>query len=103
MKKKDRRLTILVVPHNNDSQPIALSFPRWLVPSVLITFVALLLALGYVILRYQQLSARYAELSTEQQVDLERSQGMRSTILTQQDDVKALSDEVRQVQSEMDN
>jgi murein DD-endopeptidase MepM/ murein hydrolase activator NlpD len=102
MKKKDRRLTILVVPHN-DSPPVTLSFPRWLVPSVFVSFVALLLLLGYVVVRYQQLSARYAEISKEQQVDLERGQGMRSTILTQQDDVKALSDEVRQVQSEMDS
>jgi murein DD-endopeptidase MepM/ murein hydrolase activator NlpD len=102
MKKKDRRLTILVVPHS-DSPPVTLSFPRWLVPSVVVTFVALLLVVGYQFVRYQQLASRYEELSHEQQVDFERGRGMRSTILTQQDDVKALSDEVRQVQSEMES
>jgi murein DD-endopeptidase MepM/ murein hydrolase activator NlpD len=102
MRKNDRRLTILVVPHN-DSAPLTLSFPRWLVPSVLLLFIGLLLVVGYVLVRYQQLSMQYYALSHEQQVDFERGRGMRSTILTQQDDVKALTDEVRQVQSEMDS
>jgi murein DD-endopeptidase MepM/ murein hydrolase activator NlpD len=101
MRKKDRRLTILVVPHN-DSAPLTLSFPRWLVPSILGLGISLLLIVGYVLVRYQRLSERYDALSHEQQVDFERGRGMRSTILTQQDDVKALTDEVRQVQSEMD-
>jgi murein DD-endopeptidase MepM/ murein hydrolase activator NlpD len=102
MRKKDRRLTILVVPHN-DSAPLTLSFPRWLVPSVLVLFISLMLIVAYVLVRYQQLSDRYDALSHEQQVDFERGRGMRSTILTQQDDVKALTDDVRQVQSEMES
>jgi murein DD-endopeptidase MepM/ murein hydrolase activator NlpD len=62
----------------------------------------LLFTIGYFAVRYQQLSERYDQLEREQQTDLERGRGMRSTILTQQDDVKTLSDEVKQLESELE-
>ncbi|MEP7200478.1 MAG: M23 family metallopeptidase, partial [Chloroflexota bacterium] len=73
------------------------------VPSLLVLFAALLLVVGYQAVRYQQLAERFDILTREQLTDFERARGMRSTVLTQQDDVKALSDEVKQVQSELDS
>ncbi len=102
MRKKDRSLTILVVPHN-DSPTITLRFPRWLVPSLIVLAVALIGSAGYFAVRYWQLSERYDELSQQEQTDFERAKGMRTTILTQQDDVKALSDDVAEMESEMDS
>src|SRR5438105_2828185 len=101
MRKKDRSLTILVVPHN-DSPTITLRFPRWLVPSLIVVCVALFGTIAYFAVRYWQLSERYDEVARQQQTDFDRARGMRTTILTQQDDVKALSDEVKQVESDMD-
>lgn len=102
MKRKKRSLTILVIPHN-DSAPITLSFPRWLAPLLIVIFLALLCTVGYLAVRYQQLTDRYDQLVHEQQSDFERSRGMRATILTQQDDVKSLSDEVKQIESEIES
>ena len=101
MRKKDRSLTILVVPHN-DSPTITLRFPRWLVPSLIVVFFAVIGTVAYFAVRYWQLSERYDEVARQQQTDFDRARGMRTTILTQQDDVKALSDEVKQVESDMD-
>ena len=102
MKNKDRSLTILVVPHN-DSPTLTLRFPRWLVPTLTVTLLVVLGATGYFAVRYWQLSEQVDQLARRQQTDTERARGMRSTILTQQDDVKALSDDVTQMESEMQN
>ncbi len=102
MRNKDRSLTILVVPHN-DSPTITLRFPRWLVPSLIVLILTLVGLVGYFAVRYWQLAERFDEQTREQQTNFERVRGMRTTILTQQDDVKALSDEVTQVESEMES
>ncbi len=101
-KKEDRNFTILIVPHNA-SAPITLNLPRWLVPSLMALIAGLLVMTGYFAVRYQRLADRYEQLTREHQTDLERGRGMSSTILTQQDDVKALADEVRQVQAELES
>jgi hypothetical protein len=99
--KRDHNFTVLVIPHN-DSPPISLSLPRWLLPSLLLLMGALVFVTAYFVVRYQRLAERYEQLAHEQQIEFERSRGMRSTILTQQDDVKALSDEVKQIQDELE-
>jgi murein DD-endopeptidase MepM/ murein hydrolase activator NlpD len=99
--QRDRNFTVLVIPHN-DSVPISFSLPRWLLPSLLVLIGTLLLVTAYFVVRYQRLAERYEQLAQEQQIEFERSHGMRSTILTQQDDVKALSNEVKQIQAELE-
>lgn len=100
--KKNRNITLIIVPHN-ESAPLTLSFPRWLAPSMAAIVIALLLVVGYLLVRYRQLSERYDQVVQAQTVDVERSRGMRSIILSQQDDVKLLSDEVRQIQAELES
>ena len=99
--KRDHNFTVLIIPHS-DRAPISLSLPRWLLPSLLVLMGALMLVAVYFGVRYQRLAERYEQLAHEQQIEFERSHGMRSTILTQQDDVKSLSDEVKQIQSELE-
>ncbi|MBI1800654.1 MAG: M23 family metallopeptidase [Chloroflexi bacterium] len=41
-------------------------------------------------------------MAQEQQINAERGRGLRSTILTQQDDVKSLADEVQQMQADFE-
>ncbi|MBI5878866.1 MAG: M23 family metallopeptidase [Chloroflexi bacterium] len=99
--KKNRNITLIIVPHN-ESATLTLSFPRWLAPSLAAIVIALLLVVGYLLVRYRQLSERYDQVVQAQSVESDRSRGMRSIILSQQGDVKQLSDEVRQIQSELD-
>src|SRR5512141_1520213 len=99
--KKNRNITLIVVPHN-EAAPLTLSFPRWLAPSILVVVAALLLTVGYFVVRYRPLSLRYDQVGATQSVENERSWGRRSIVLSQQDDVKSLSDEVRQIHTELD-
>lgn len=97
-KKKRQPITIMIVPHS-ERPPISLRIPSWMTPLVLVILAALLaLAVSFVGSHYR-LQSQLEELQREQEMEASRQKEMRTTILSQQDEVRNLSTEVEQLEA----
>ena len=88
----------MIVPHS-ERPPISLRIPPWMTPLVLVILAALLaLAVSFVGSHYR-LQSQLEELQREQEMEASRQKEMRTTILSQQDEVRNLSTEVEQLEA----
>lgn len=99
-KKEKQPLTIMIVPHSGRS-PISLRIAPWVTPLVLVILVALLVLAASFVGSYYRLQGQLEELQRERQMEASRQREMRTTILSQQDEVRDLSAEVEQLEADL--
>lgn len=100
-RKKGRQpLTLIVVPHS-DQAPVSFRIPTWLLPVALLLILVLFAGVGFLAVRTHRLSQQISELSQDKQVQQIREREMRTTILTQQEEVLGLSQQVEDFQAEL--
>ena len=97
-KKEKQPLTLMIVPHS-ERPPISLRIAPWMPPLVLVILAALLaLAVSFAGSHYR-LQSQLEELQREQEMEASRQKEMRTTILSQHDEVRNLSAEVEQLEA----
>jgi len=99
-KKEKQPLTIMIVPHS-ERPPISLRIPPWMTPLVLSILAALLVLAVSFAGSYYRLQSQLEELQQEQEIEASRQREMRTTILSQQDEVRNLSAEVEQLEADL--
>jgi murein DD-endopeptidase MepM/ murein hydrolase activator NlpD len=97
-KKQKQPLTIMIVSHSG-RPPVSLRIPPWVTPLALVILVALLVLAASFAGNYYRLQSQLTELQREQEMDASRQKEMRTTILSQQDEVRNLSTEVEQLET----
>ena len=93
-------LTIMIVPHS-ERPPISLRIPPWITPLVLVILVALLVLALYFAGSYYRLQSQLEDWQREREMEASRQREMRTTILSQQDEVRNLSAEVEQLEADL--
>ena len=99
-RKEKQPITIMIVPHSERS-PISLRIPLWVTPLVLIILAALLVLTVSFAGSYHRLQNQLTELQREREMEASRQREMRTTILSQQDEVRNLSAEVEQLEVDL--
>lgn len=100
-RKKGRQpLTLIVVPHS-ERAPVSFSVPTWLLPLMCLLSLALLLSIGVLAVYSYCLGREICELRQDRGLQLAREREMRNTILVQQEEVRALSQQVEEFQVEL--
>ena len=99
-KKQKQPLTIMIVSHSG-RPPVSLRIPPWVTPLVLVILVALLVLAVSFVGSYYRLQSQLTELQREQEIEASRQKEMRTTILSQQDEVRNLSAEVEQLEADL--
>lgn len=100
-RKKGRQpLTLIVVPHS-ERAPVSFSVPAWLLPLTCVLSLALFIGIGFLAVHSYRLSHEIHELRQDKWLQLAREREMRNTILVQQEEVRALSQQVEEFQSEL--
>jgi len=99
-KKEKQPLTIMIVPHS-ERPPISLRIPPWMTPLVLGILAALLALAVSFAGSYYRLQSQLEELQREQEMEASRQKEMRTTILSQQDEVRNLSAHVEQLEADL--
>jgi murein DD-endopeptidase MepM/ murein hydrolase activator NlpD len=99
-KKAKQPLTIMIVPHSERS-PLSLRIPPWVTPLVLVILVALLVLAVYFAGSYYRLQSQLEDWQREREMEASRQREMRTTILSQQDEVRNLSAEVEQLEADL--
>ncbi|NIO69769.1 MAG: peptidoglycan DD-metalloendopeptidase family protein [Anaerolineae bacterium] len=99
-KKEKQPLTIMIVPHS-ERPPISLRIPPWVTPLVLVILAALLVLAVSFAGSYYRLQSQLEELQLEREMEASRQREMRTTILSQQDEVRNLSAEVEQLEADL--
>jgi len=89
-KKGTQPLTVIVVPHSEQA-PVSFRVPAWLLPSCVTLAIVLILAVGSLGWRTYRLNQQVRQLSQDRALQLAREREMRSTILTQQEEVRGLT------------
>ena len=90
----------MIVSHSGRT-PISLRIPPWVTPLALVILVALLVSAVSFAGNYYRLQNQLEELQREQEMDASRQKEMRTTILSQQDEVRNLSAEVEQLETDL--
>jgi murein DD-endopeptidase MepM/ murein hydrolase activator NlpD len=99
-KKEKQPLTLMIMSHS-ERPPISLRIPLWMIPLVLVILAAsLALAVSFAGSHYR-LQSQLEELQREQKMEASRQKEMRTTILSQQDEVRNLSTEVEQLEADL--
>jgi murein DD-endopeptidase MepM/ murein hydrolase activator NlpD len=99
-KKEKQPITIMIVPHSERS-PISLRIPPWVTPLVLVILAALLVLTVSFAGSYYRLQSQLEELQREREMEASRQREMRTTILSQQDEVRNLSTEMEQLEVDL--
>jgi murein DD-endopeptidase MepM/ murein hydrolase activator NlpD len=99
-KKEKHPLTIMIVSHS-DRPPISLRIPPWVTPLVLVILAALLVLAVSFAGNYYRFQSQLEELQREREMEASRQREMRTTILSQQDEVRNLSAEVEQLEADL--
>ena len=99
-KKVKQPITIMIVPYSEKS-PISLRVPRWVTPLVLVILATLLVLAIFFVGSYYRLQSQLEELQWEREMEASRQREMRTTILSQQDEVRDLSAEVEQLEIDL--
>jgi len=99
-KRETRSLTLMIVPHS-ERPPLSFRIPVWVIPTSIA--LALLLVFGFVYLAvsHHSLSGQMKELAEGQAMQEAREREMRLTILSQQEEVTALSEAVERFRAGM--
>lgn len=90
----------MIVPHS-EKPPTTLQVPPWVIP--LFTVILAILIAGAIsfVNNYYRLQSQLEDLQQEREMDASRQREMRTTILSQQDEVKNLSAEVEQLEADL--
>jgi murein DD-endopeptidase MepM/ murein hydrolase activator NlpD len=88
----------MIVPHS-ERPPISLRIPSWVPPLVLFILAALLVLAVSFAGSYYRFQSQLEELQREREMGTSRQREMRTTILSQQDEVRNLSTEVEQLEA----
>jgi murein DD-endopeptidase MepM/ murein hydrolase activator NlpD len=99
-KKQKQPLTIMIVSHS-ERPPISLRVPLWMTPLVLVILAALLILGVSFASSYYQLQSQLMDLQREREMEASRQREMRTTILSQQDEVRNLSAEVERLEADL--
>lgn len=100
-RKKGRQpLTLIVVPHS-ERAPVSFSVPTWLLPLTCLLGLVLFVGMIFLAVHSYRLSHEIHELRQDKWLQLAREREMRNTILVQQEEVRALSQQVEEFQSEL--
>jgi len=99
-KKEKQPLTIMIVPHSG-KPPVSLRIPSWVTSLALVILVALVVLAVTFVGNYYRLRSQLAEWQRQQEREVLRQKEMRTTILSQQDEVRNLSAEVEQLETEL--
>jgi murein DD-endopeptidase MepM/ murein hydrolase activator NlpD len=99
-RKGTQPVTVIVVPHS-ERAPVSFRVPTWLLPLCITVAIVLSLGVGVLGLRTYRLGQQVRELKLDRQLQLAREREMRSTILTQQEEVRGLSVLVGDFQTEL--
>jgi hypothetical protein len=94
----------MIVPHS-ERAPISLHIPPWVIRYSLFAISIILAALLVLAVsfagRYYQLQSQLADLQREREMEAARQREMRTTILSQQDEVRNFSAEVEQLEADL--
>jgi murein DD-endopeptidase MepM/ murein hydrolase activator NlpD len=90
----------MIVPHSERS-PISLRIPPWITPLVLVILAALLVLAVSFAGSYYRLQSQLEDLQREREMGASRQREMRTTILSQQDEVRNLATEVEQLEADL--
>ena len=99
-KKEKQPLTIMIVPHSK-RPPISLRIPPWITPLVLVILAALLVLAVSFAGSYYRLQNQLEDLQREREMGASRQREMRTTILSQQDEVRNFATEVEQLEADL--
>jgi murein DD-endopeptidase MepM/ murein hydrolase activator NlpD len=88
----------MIVPHS-ERPPISLRIPPWVTPLILVILAALLVLAVSFASSYYRLQSQLEDLQQEREMGVSRQKEMRTTILSQQDEVRNLSAEVEQLEA----
>ncbi len=98
-RKKDKQpTTIIIMPHSG-RPPIYLHIPSWITSLVLLALAALIALAVSFAGSYYRLQSQLKDLQREREIEASRQREMRTTILSQQDEVRNLSAEVEQLET----
>ena len=89
----------MIVPHS-ERLPISLHIPPWVTSFALVILAVLVVLAAYFAGSYYRLQSQLEELQREREMEAARQREMRTTILSQQDEVKDLSAEVEQLEAD---
>lgn len=81
--------------------PVSLRIPSWVISLILVILVALVVLAVAFVGNYWQLRSQLVELQREREIETSRQKEMRTTILSQQDEVRNLSAEVEQLEADL--
>lgn len=90
----------MIVSHS-ERPPLSLRIPPWVTPFVLVILAALLVLAVSLAGSYCRLQSQLEELQREREMEASRQREMRTTILSQQDEVRNLSAEVEQLEADL--
>jgi murein DD-endopeptidase MepM/ murein hydrolase activator NlpD len=103
-KKEKQPLTIMIVSHS-EGPPLSLCLPpgviRYSLFAISIILAALLVLAVSFAGRYYQLQSQLVELQQEREMEASRQREMRTTILSQQDEVRNFTTEVEQLEADL--
>jgi murein DD-endopeptidase MepM/ murein hydrolase activator NlpD len=99
-KRETRSVTLMIVPHSQ-RPPLVVQLPLWVFPTSVALLLLLLAGLFYLTVRNYSLGTQVTELAAQQSVHESREREMRSTILTQQEEVTGLSESVERFKAGM--
>ena len=90
----------MIVPHSA-KPPMSLRISPWVTPLILVILAALLISTVYFAGSYYRLQSQLEEWQREREMEASRQREMRTTILSQQDEVRNLSTEVEQLEADL--
>jgi len=98
--RETRSLTLMIVPHS-ERPPLSLRIPLWVIPTSIALVLLLIFGFVYLAAGHHSLSGEMRQLEREQAVHQAREREMRLTILSQQEEVTALSEAVERFRAGM--
>ena len=99
-KRETRSLTLMIVPHS-ERPPLTLRIPLWVIPTSIALVLLFVFGFVYLFASHHSLSGRIGELEQGQAMQQVREREMRLTILSQQEEVTALSGAVQRFRAGM--
>ncbi len=99
-KRETRSLTLMIVPHS-ERPPLSFRLPLWVIPTSIALVLLLIFGFVYLAVSHNTLSGQIGELEREQEMQQAREREMRLTILSQQEEVTALSEAVQRFRASM--
>lgn len=98
-KKGRQPITVIVVPHS-EQPPISFRLPPWLFPALIVLFLGVVASSGVFYFRAYRLGQELEALKSETHLAIAREREMRDTILSQQHEVRSLSEQVTAFENE---